>query len=172
MAGPGSRDDDFTAFVLARSARLVHFARMLCGDAELAEDLVQTALENAYLRGSIRRPAAIAKPAPDDAEAFAVAVANNLISVKGKQYEYYWAAGQLPSGVASIAYTFPDGQTTKAVITGNYWVMQHQTATPWKEGSPQGAQIQVALYLANGQPTRSFLLNWGQDNCAQISHGC
>ncbi|MEV0284349.1 MULTISPECIES: SigE family RNA polymerase sigma factor [unclassified Kribbella] len=50
MASPGSRDDDFTAFVLARSARLVHFARMLCGDAELAEDLVQTALEKAYLR--------------------------------------------------------------------------------------------------------------------------
>ena len=50
MAGSGSRDDDFTAFVLARSARLVHFARMLCGDAGLAEDLVQTALEKAYLR--------------------------------------------------------------------------------------------------------------------------
>jgi len=50
MAGSGSRDDDFTAFVLARSARLVHFARMLCGDPGLAEDLVQTALEKAYLR--------------------------------------------------------------------------------------------------------------------------
>ena len=50
MATSGSRDDDFTAFVLARSARLVHFARMLCGDIGLAEDLVQTALEKAYLR--------------------------------------------------------------------------------------------------------------------------
>lgn len=50
MVVAGSRDDDFTAFVLARSARLVHFARMLCGDAGLAEDLVQTALEKAYLR--------------------------------------------------------------------------------------------------------------------------
>jgi len=50
MPGSGSRDDDFTAFVLARSARLIHFARMLCGDAGLAEDLVQTALEKTYLR--------------------------------------------------------------------------------------------------------------------------
>lgn len=120
--------------------------------------------------GSIRQPAKIARPAPGDAEAFTVA--NNLISIKGKQYEYYWAAGQLPSNVAKISYTFPDGKTTQAVVKGNYWVMQHQTATPWKEGSPQGAQIQVALYLANGQPTRSFLLSWGEDTCAQISHGC
>jgi RNA polymerase sigma-70 factor (sigma-E family) len=43
-------DEDFTAFVVARSGRLVHLARMLCGDAALAEDLVQTALEKAYLR--------------------------------------------------------------------------------------------------------------------------
>ncbi|GAA0572194.1 SigE family RNA polymerase sigma factor [Kribbella sandramycini] len=50
MATSRSRDDDFTAFVLARSGRLVHFARMLCGDAALAEDLVQAALEKAYLR--------------------------------------------------------------------------------------------------------------------------
>jgi RNA polymerase sigma-70 factor (sigma-E family) len=44
------RDEDFTAFVVARSGRLVHIARMLCGDAALAEDLVQTSLEKAYLR--------------------------------------------------------------------------------------------------------------------------
>ena len=44
------RDPDVTAFVVARSARLVHLAHMLCGDRGLAEDLVQTALERAYLR--------------------------------------------------------------------------------------------------------------------------
>jgi RNA polymerase sigma-70 factor (sigma-E family) len=44
------RDDDFTAFVTARSARLVHIAHMLCGDAGLAEDMAQTALEKAYVK--------------------------------------------------------------------------------------------------------------------------
>ncbi|MGW1340912.1 hypothetical protein ACWCOV_07630 [Kribbella sp. NPDC002412] len=120
--------------------------------------------------GSIRQPTKIARPAPGDAEAFTVA--NNLISIKGKQYEYYWAAGQLPSNVAKISYTFPDGKTTQAVVNGNYWVMQHQTATPWKEGSAEGPQIKVVLWAPNGQPLRNFLLTWGEDTCAQISHGC
>lgn len=44
------RDEDFIAFVTARSARLVHFARMLCGDPDQAHDMVQSALERAYLR--------------------------------------------------------------------------------------------------------------------------
>ena len=50
MQESAGRDEDFTAFVLARSARLVHIAKMLCGDSGLAEDMVQTALEKAYLR--------------------------------------------------------------------------------------------------------------------------
>lgn len=44
------RDAEFTAFVAGRSARLVHFATMLCGERQQAEDLVQGALEKAYLR--------------------------------------------------------------------------------------------------------------------------
>lgn len=44
------RDAGFTAFVVGRSGRLVHFATMLCGDPQQAEDLVQAALEKAYLR--------------------------------------------------------------------------------------------------------------------------
>ena len=50
MAGKAERDDDFTAFVAAQSARLVNFAYLLCGDRSLAEDLAQTALVKTYAR--------------------------------------------------------------------------------------------------------------------------
>ncbi|PUA82721.1 SigE family RNA polymerase sigma factor [Nocardioides currus] len=44
------RDDDFVAFVDARSVALLRTARLLCaGDLHAAEDLVQTALEKAYV---------------------------------------------------------------------------------------------------------------------------
>ncbi|MCY4724803.1 SigE family RNA polymerase sigma factor [Nocardioides sp. STR2] len=44
------RDDDFVAFVDARSAALLRTARLLtAGDRHAAEDLVQTALEKAYV---------------------------------------------------------------------------------------------------------------------------
>ncbi len=140
----------------------------------LADSKYWAGCDTAFARngseGSIRQPAKIATPAPGDAEAFAVA--GNTIPIKGKEYDYYWAAGQLPSGVAKISYTFPDGKTTNAVIQGNYWLMQHQTATPWKEGSAPGPQIKVTLSGPNGQSLRTFLLVWGEDTCAQISHGC
>ena len=44
------RDEDFVAFVDARSAALLRTARLLVGgDRHAAEDLVQTALEKAYV---------------------------------------------------------------------------------------------------------------------------
>ncbi len=47
------RDDDFVAFVDARSAALLRTARLLtAGDQHAAEDLVQTALEKAYVAWS------------------------------------------------------------------------------------------------------------------------
>lgn len=44
------RDDDFVAFVDARSTSLLRTARLLvAGDQQAAEDLLQTALEKAYV---------------------------------------------------------------------------------------------------------------------------
>lgn len=136
----------------------------------LADGKYWAGCDTAYARhdgdGSIRQPAKLgtASTSPD-----AFAVANNLIPIKGKEYEYYWAAGLLPAGITKIAYTFPDGKTTNAVIKGGYWLMQHQTATPWQEGTAPGRQIKVTLTGKNG---KTFNLVWGEQTCAQISHGC
>src|SRR5215472_5565645 len=47
---------DFTSFVASSSRRLLRTAFLITGDAESAQDVVQTALERAYLRwGRIRR---------------------------------------------------------------------------------------------------------------------
>ena len=119
-------------------------------------------------RGSIRQPAKIATP-PLSADTFAVA--NNLIPVNGQQYEYFWAAGRLPAGITKVTYWFPDDKTTEAVITGDYWVMQHQVGTPWKEGTAPAAQVEVTLSTASG-PVKTFELTWGEQTCAQITHGC
>jgi hypothetical protein len=141
----------------------------------LADSKYWAGCDTAYARqngqGSIRQPVPVTGPAPGDAEAFTLA--NNLIPINGKLYEYYWAAGRVPAGVTKITYAFPDGNTTNAVIQGKYWLMQHQTTTPWKEGTPAPTKlIKVTLYGANGQPLRDFLMNWGEDTCAQINHGC
>ncbi|GAB2562839.1 hypothetical protein [Kribbella endophytica] len=141
----------------------------------LADAKDWTACDTAYARqnekGSLRAPARIAKPSARDTAAFAVAA--NIIPRDGKDYNYYWATGLVPSGVAKIAYTFPDGTTTQAVVQGNYWMVQHQDARPWTPGSDAGAQqIAVKLTGANGSVVRTFKLDWGTHTCAQITHGC
>ncbi len=45
-----TRDADFAEFVAAQSASLVHYARLLTRDGQLAEDLVQEALIKVYLK--------------------------------------------------------------------------------------------------------------------------
>ena len=46
---PGSRDDDFSSFVSARSAPLLRLAVGLAGSRAAGEDLLQSALTKAYL---------------------------------------------------------------------------------------------------------------------------
>ncbi|SRR6266567_7977408 len=49
-------EDDFTDFVTASSARLLRAAYLVTGDAQTAQDLLQTALERTYRRwGRVRR---------------------------------------------------------------------------------------------------------------------
>lgn len=50
MESRAIRDQEFEAFVIARSARLMHIAHMLCGDREQAADHAQRALEKTYAK--------------------------------------------------------------------------------------------------------------------------
>jgi RNA polymerase sigma-70 factor (sigma-E family) len=50
MESRAAGDQEFEAFVVARSARLMHIAHMLCGDRTQAEDHAQRALEKAYAK--------------------------------------------------------------------------------------------------------------------------
>ena len=45
-----AHDDEFREFVMAVSPQLLHYARLLCGDSQQAEDLVQEALIGVYRR--------------------------------------------------------------------------------------------------------------------------
>jgi len=84
----------------------------------LADSKHWTACDNGYRPKdpSVRRPVAIRRPALSDIDAFAVA--GNELTKAGKTFDYYWAAGMLPAGVATVSYTFPGGSCTKEEDNG------------------------------------------------------
>ena len=89
---------------------------------------------------SARRPAGLAAPSPQDKDAFAVAQ-NSLTQPSGNydDFEYYWAAGRLPTGVKTVRYTFPDGKTVDAAVQGKYWLMHYWSLQQTPGGSEGGA---------------------------------
>lgn len=139
----------------------------------LADSNYWAACDTAYARqngeGSLRRPAQIATPA---ATAATFAVADNIIPMQGKDYEYYWAAGILPAGVTGVTYTFPDGSTAQAKIQGKYWLMQHRAASPWVQGTGGAEQPRMIKVTLSGANAKTLFLIWGVNTCAQITHGC
>lgn len=127
-----------------------------------------------FNHGSIREPASTTPPAVTDNDAFAVSqyAQSRNWSPTGDWYEFYWAAGVLPAGVSGIEYTFPDGKTEQARVTGRFWLMQHAADEPLQEGVPQGDPIRVTLRRSDGSAVRTFTLQWGSQTCAHINHGC
>ena len=97
------------------------------------------------------------------------AVAGNQITKSGKQYDYYWAAGLLPTGVKTIVYTFPDGSMETAVVADKYWLMHHWTPVGTYAATDR---IKVRLLGANDAVLGDLRLEPGLHTCAQITHGC
>jgi hypothetical protein len=120
---------------------------------------------------SVRQPAEIVRPDAGDADAFAVA--NNVVTKAGKEYDYFWAGGLLPAGVKTVRYTFPDAASEDAVATDKYWLMRHWSPRADGQRTPGApAKIRVRLLGANGAVLGDLRLEWGKQTCAQITHGC
>ncbi len=118
---------------------------------------------------SARKPAKLQRPSVDDNDAFAVA-GNTIDTAAGKR-DFYWAAGMLPSGVATVRYSFADGTVVDAKVSNGFWMMRHVSTVASTAPSP-GNRIRVQLLSPTGGVVNDIRLNWGTQTCAQISHGC
>lgn len=118
---------------------------------------------------SARQPERLQKPTAQDKDAFAVA--GNDVTLAAGRRELYWAGGMLPDGVATVRYTFPDGATEDARVDGDFWLMRHVSEQVPPSGPPT-TRIRVRLLSASGAVVNDFRLVWGEQTCAQITHGC
>lgn len=116
---------------------------------------------------SARAPSVTRRPKISDSNAFAVA--NNVVTKAGKDFDYYWAAGLLPDGVAAVRYSFPGGSSVEATVSGGYWMMQQWVAMA---GRVNPERVRVQLVGPGGAVLKTFVLEPGVQTCEQISHGC
>jgi hypothetical protein len=119
---------------------------------------------------SIREGARVKRPAKSDSSAFAVA--NNVLANTTPNRDFYWAAGLLPTGVAVVRYTFPDGKAVSAKVFGKYWALRYKSTGPAIQDWNKVPRIKVEQLAADGSVVKEFRLVYGEQSCAQISHGC
>jgi len=92
----------------------------------------------------------------------------NFSSTKDAEYG---AGGAVIVGVSGIDYTFPDGHTESATITGAMWSMVYlPTSGPLLSGRLPDEPVTVTV--SRGGVQEHYTLEWGVDTCAQINHGC
>jgi hypothetical protein len=116
-----------------------------------------------------RKPAKLMKPSVQDSNAFAVA--NNEIETAAGRRDFFWAAGMLPDGVATVRYSFVDGAVVDAEVSNGFWMMRHVSTVP-PGVEDLGSRVRVQLLSRTGAVLNDVRLNWGTQTCAQISHGC
>ncbi|WP_433164598.1 hypothetical protein [Kribbella sp. CA-247076] len=136
----------------------------------VADSNYWTACDNTFRPSpSARRPAKLRKPGLQDDDAFAVA--GNAVQTPAGLRDFFWAAGMLPDGVATVRYGFADGAVVDAEVSNGFWMMRHVSTAP--AGAPTPAnRIRVQLLSPSDAVLKEFRLDWGTQTCAQISHGC
>ncbi|TCC51864.1 hypothetical protein E0H73_40600 [Kribbella pittospori] len=136
----------------------------------IADGRYWMACDNTYgTEVSARKPATLKTPGVQDNNAFAIA--NNTVETVDGPLDHFWAAGLLPDGVATVRYSFADGETVDAEISNGFWLMRHVSSIP-PGAHDLGDRVRVQLLSATGGVLNDVRLNWGTQTCAQISHGC
>jgi hypothetical protein len=127
--------------------------------------------ENSYgSEPSIRRAARVTDIQPDNHDAFALAT--DRLDVPGRTYQLYWGAGLFPLGAQGVHFTFPDGKTVEAKVVGRYWMLRYRSSTVPTDFT-KTSRIRVQVWITAPRfVIQNFQLTWGQQTCAQISHGC
>lgn len=105
-----------------------------------------------------------------------LAVSQNYIASPDGAYSYFFAGGHDFDGVQAISYTFPDGHTEDAVVGKNgFWSMSYLPtdgvlADP-RTNTSRLDPIKVKLRHSYDNFWVASL-EWGEDTCAQLNHGC
>jgi hypothetical protein len=78
--------------------------------------------------------------------------------------------------VQAIRYEFPDGHIENAVVgeSGMWSMLYLPTEGPLADPRVNETTldpIQVTVHYTDGH-TDGFALEWGQDTCGQVNHGC
>jgi hypothetical protein len=134
----------------------------------LADSRYWVVCDNSGGQVSARAPQRLKRPGVQESDAFAVAT--EVLDRPDGQREFFWAGGMLPSGVATVRYTFPDGKSVDAAVAGSFWLLRHLSTAP--PAGPSAKQIRVRLLSGANAVLADFRLDWGTQTCAQISHGC
>jgi hypothetical protein len=97
----------------------------------------------------------------------------------GRYVTAFVSGGLLPAGVASVAYTFPDGHVQEAEVRDDdggrtWWRMVYvaRRGVITEPGTNQLDLDPITVHVTGPGGTHDFTLRWALDTCAQVNHGC
>jgi hypothetical protein len=122
-------------------------------------------------RTTVHRPLPIT-PVREDASTYAVST--TYLEQDGELRQLRVAGGLLPEGVTGITYRFPGGDSVQADTVEDdqgrtWWFVGVDVPAP-SGNETKGPPIQVVVSLSGVQET--YRLDWMEDTCAQVNHGC
>lgn len=100
-------------------------------------------------------------------------ISMNFVELEGELQSQYVAAGIADPSVTKIAYAFPDGEVYEVVPDSQgVWFMDYQPSSGPLAGGGRLPSEPITVTVTAGGESSTYTLEWGQDTCAQVNHGC